>query len=152
MRNQGLWTLVTVAAAGLALAGCGVVVKGGPLSGRPETGHGIYLSTGGSPRPFRTLGFAEIRGYGVNIAGMTDVGDAALDGTIRGKLVEVAAQMGGDAVVNIEFLDENPPTTMERISAATSTINDSMRSGRPRIKTQDRWVTVTGEIIKFVGK
>jgi len=151
MRNHGCWSLAAVAAAGFALAGCGVVVKGGPLSGRPDPGRGIYLSTGGSPRPFRTLGFTEIRGYGVNVAGIADVGDAALDGTVRGKLVEVAAQMGGDAVINIEFLDENPSTPVERISAASSVISGA-QTGRPQIETKDRWVTVTGEIVKFVGK
>lgn len=133
------------------LAGCGVVVKGGPLSNRPEAGRkGIYLTTGGSPRPFRTLGFAQIRGYGINVAGIADVGDAALDGTIRGRLADEAAKMGGDAVINIEFLDENPQTPAERAAAAANTINSSAR-GRPQVETKDRWVTVTGEIIQFVG-
>ncbi len=144
-------TLCTLALAGL-LAGCGVVVKSGPLSSRPGVGQkGIYLTTGGSPRPFRTLGFAQIRGYGVNVAGMADVGDAALDGTIRGRLAEEAAKMGGDAVINIEFIDENPQTPAERAAAAANTVNRSMESGTPQVETKDRWVTVTGEIIQFVG-
>ena len=143
-------TLYTLALAGL-LAGCGVVVKGGPLSNRPDTEKkGVYLTTGGSPRPFRTLGFAQVRGYGVNVAGIADLGDAALDGTIRGTLAAEAAKMGGDAVINIEFLDENPQTPAERAAAAANTVNSSMQ-GKPQVETKDRWVTVTGEIIQFVG-
>lgn len=134
------------------LSGCGVTVRSGPLSGRPDPGRGVYLSTGGSPRPFRTLGFIQIRGYGVNIAGIQDVGDAALDGTVRGRMAEEAAKMGGDAVVNIEFLDENPQTPYERAAAASSTWNQSMKTGQPQIQTQDRYVTVTGEVIQFVDR
>lgn len=150
MRLHALSGAVVLGAA-IFLAGCGAVVKSGPLSGRPDPGRGIYLSTGGSPRPFRTLGFVQIRGYGVNIAGLADVGDAALDGTVRGRLVEEAAKMGGDAVVHIEFLDENPPTTYERVQAVASSVQRSAETGTPQIETKDRWVTVTGEIIKYLA-
>lgn len=132
-------------------SGCSVVVKGGPLSHRPDTGRGLYLSTGGSPKPFRTVGFVQVRGYGVNVAGVADVGEAALDGTIKGALANEAARMGGHGVINIEFLDENPQTPAERAQAFTNSINQSVETGQPQIETKDRWVTVTGEVIQFVG-
>ena len=140
-----------ILAAAVALSGCGVVVKGGPLANRPQGGQGMYLTTGGSPRPFRTLGFIQIRGYGVAVAGLDQVGDAALDGTIRGRLAEEAALMGGAAVINIEFLDENPQSPYERMTAAANSVNRSVQTGTPQIETVDRYVTVTGEVIQFVN-
>ncbi len=150
-QNQALRVL-TVGLSLLFATGCGVVVKGGALSNRPDTGRGIYLTTGGAPRAFRTLGFVQVRGYGVNVAGMADVGDAALDGTIKGRLVQEAAKMGGHGVINIEFLDENPQTMAERASSMSETINQSIATGTPQVQTKDRWVTVTGEVIQFVGQ
>jgi len=128
----------------LLLAGCGAVEHGSRLSDRPEPGPGVYLSTGGSPRPFRTLGFAQVTGVGVALAGVVDVGDAVLDGAIRGTMSEVARQMGGDGVIHIEFTDLNPQTPAERASALVN----SMRSRS--VSTQNRSLLVTGEIIQFV--
>jgi hypothetical protein len=143
-----LWGML----AALALAtGCGAVVRASPLSGRPDPERGIYLSTGGAPSAYRTVGFAQVRGYGVSIAGLTEVGDAALDGTIKGALADACRQLGGDGVINIEFLDENPQTTAEKISAAANTAS-SFQTGQPQVQTRDRFVTVTGEIIQFVRK
>lgn len=136
----------------LVTAGCGVVVRGGPLSDRPQTRQGMYLSTGGAPRAFRTLGFVQLRGYGVNVAGFADVGDAALDSTVRGRLAEEAAKMGGDGVINIEFLDENPQTMAERVSAMSQSVTQTLETGQPQVQTKDRWVTVTGEVVQFVGQ
>jgi hypothetical protein len=138
-------------AAALAASGCSVVVRGSKLSDRPDDNRGIYLSTGGSPRPYRTLGFAQIRGYGVEIAGAVDVGDAALDGTIRGALTTAAVRMGGHGVIHIEFLDENPSTPVERGQAFAQSVNNVL-SGRGGVERKDRYVTVTGEIIRFLDR
>ncbi len=133
------------------LAGCGALVRGPALSGKPAdtSDRSVYLSTGGPNRPFRTLGFVQIRGYGVNVAGIADVGQTALEGTIRGYLVEEARKLGGDGVVNIEFLDENPQTDFERVNAAAQTAS-SVAGGKPQVQTTERYVTVTGEVIQFV--
>lgn len=135
----------------LLLSGCTVVVRGSPLSARDEKSRAVYLSTGGTRRPYQTLGFAQIRGYGVEVGGVVDVGDAALDSTIRGTLAHEAARMGGDGVLFIEFLDENPSTGSERASNAMSTLS-SFQSGSVQVKSKDRYVTVTGEVIRFLDK
>ncbi len=131
--------------------GCGATVRGSPLSDRPYTDdRGIYLSTGGAPRPYRTLGFAQVTGYGVTVAGMSDLGEAGLDGAIRGTLSQVAARMGGDGVINIEFTDENPPTDADRISDFSQTVSN-VASGKGEVKTRNRSVIVTGEVIQFLS-
>ncbi|MBN1210248.1 MAG: hypothetical protein JXB05_35680 [Myxococcaceae bacterium] len=131
--------------------GCGATVRGSPLSDRPFTdGRGLYLSTGGAPRPYRTLGFAQVTGYGVTVAGVSDLGEAGLDGAIRGTLSQVAARMGGDGVIHIEFTDENPPTDAERISDLSETVS-SVASGKGEVKTRKRSVVVTGEVIQFLS-
>lgn len=132
----------------LAAAGCSVAVRGGPLSSVPQTTGGVFLSTSGAPRPARTVGFVQVRGYGVQVAGVLDVGDAALDHAIRGVLTQEAQKLGGDGVVNIEFLDENPSTPAEQASAAVNSLG--MFSGRSRIENKERYVTVTGEVIQFL--
>lgn len=147
-----IYAMALIAVTFLTLAGCGVVVRSGPLSGRPDAEKGVYLSTGGAPRPFKTLGFIQIRGYGVNIAGLQDVGDAALDGTVRGRMAQEAAKMGGDGVINIEFVDENPQTLYERAAAASSSFSADPKTGRTQIQTKDRYVTVTGEVVQFVER
>ncbi len=130
--------------------GCGATVRGSPLSHRPpDDGRGIYLSTGGAPRAYRTLGFAQVTGYGVTVAGVSDVGEAGLDSTIRGSLSQVAARMGGDGVINIEFLDENPPTDADRISDLSESVSNAMSNNGGGVKTRNRAVIVTGEIIQF---
>jgi hypothetical protein len=136
----------------LALApACGATVRGSPLSHRPpEAGPGLYLSTGGAPRPYRTIGFAQVTGYGVTVAGLSDVGEAGLDGTIRGTLSQVAERMGGDGVIHIEFTDENPPTDVERVSDLSQTVSN-VASGKGEVKTRNRSVVVTGEIIQFLS-
>jgi hypothetical protein len=135
--------------AGLPLLGCQAVVRGGKLSDRPDDGRGIYLSTGGSPRPFRTLGFIQITGEGRMYAGMLDVGDASLDGVVRGALATEAARMGGHGVINIEFLDENPPTGFDRAADAMSTASN-LASGEGQVQERRRTVVVTGEVIQFL--
>jgi hypothetical protein len=136
----------------LALAtGCGATVRGSPLSDHPpQDGRGIYLSTGASPGAYRTLGFAQVTGYGVSVAGMSDVGEAGLDSTIRGTLSQVAAKMGGDGVIHIEFIDENPPTELERVSDLAETVSN-VASGKGEVKTRNRSVVVTGEVIQFLS-
>ncbi len=131
--------------------GCGATVRGSPLSNRPaDEGRGIYLSTGGAPRAYRTVGFAQVTGYGVTVAGVSDLGEAGLDGTIRGTLSQVAAKMGGDGVIHIEFLDEAPPTDADRISDLSESISNSLSGSGGGVKTRNRAVIVTGEIIQFL--
>ena len=81
-----------------------------PVQPPRQDGRGVFMTTGNAPRPYRTLGFAQVTGYGVTVAGMSDVGEAGLDGTIRGTLVPGGPNMGGDGVIHIDFVDENPPT------------------------------------------
>jgi hypothetical protein len=132
--------------------GCGATVRGSPLSNRPpDDGRGIYLSTGGAPRAYRTVGFAQVTGYGVTVAGMSDMGEAGLDSTIRGTLSQVAAQMGGDGVIHIEFLDENPPTEAERISDLSESVSSALSGSGGGVKTRNRAVIVTGEVIQFLS-
>lgn len=132
--------------------GCGATVRGSPLSHRPpDDGRGIYLSTGGAPRAYRTLGFAQVTGYGVTVAGVSDVGEAGLDSTIRGSLSQVAARMGGDGVINIEFLDENPPTDADRVSDLSESVSNAVSGSGGGVKTRNRTVIVTGEIIQFLS-
>jgi hypothetical protein len=131
------------------LVGCGAVVRGQRLSSRPDEAHGIYLTTGGSPRPYRTLGFAQITGEGRAYGGVVEVGDAGFDGVIRGTLAAEAVKMGGDAVINIEFLDENPQTDFERFQQASATIQN-FAQGKAQVEERRRSVVVTGEIIKFI--
>lgn len=130
------------------LAGCNAVVRGTRLSNAPNDAQSMFLSTGGAQQRYRTLGFVQIRGYGVEIAGMAHLGDAQLDGTIKGSLATEAARMGGNGVINIEFLDENPSTDVERASAAYNSVGNMLAGKGPESK--DRWVTVTGEVIQFI--
>jgi hypothetical protein len=145
------WTFGLLAWALLGATGCTVSVRGSALSNRGDTGRGIYLSTGGSPRPFRTLGFVQVTGYGVNVGGIADVGDAALDGTVKGALAQAAHQMGGEGVINIEFLDTNPPTPADRLQSASRSLQ-SFGQGQGRVETKDRVVIVSGEVISFTGR
>lgn len=133
----------------LELLGCGAVVRGARLSSVPPTDSGMFLSTGSSPRRFRTIGFIQVRGYGQEWGGYGDIGDAQLDGTIHTALAREAARMGGQGVINIDFLDENPSTDVERAQRAVNTVT-SLFSGGARVETKDRYVTVTGEVIVFL--
>lgn len=128
--------------------GCNAVVRGTRLSSVPPTDNGMFLSTGTAPRKFRTVGFLQIRGYGQEWGGYGDIGDAQLDGTIHNALAKEAARMGGQGVINIEFLDENPSTDVEKAQRAYNTVTSAF-SGNPRIETKERYVTVTGEVIVF---
>lgn len=56
--------------------------------------------------------------------------------------------MGGQGVINIEFLDENPSTDVEKAQRAYNTVTSAL-SGNPRIETKERYVTVSGEVIVF---
>ena len=129
------------------VAGCSVVVRGSSLSSRPDPGRGIYMSTGGAPRPFRTLGFAQVRAQGVEVAGVVDAGEAVIDSAIRGSLADTAAKMGGDGVIHIEFLDENPSTPAERTIAFIGSIMAILGGDAPQDKA--RYVLVTGEVIQM---
>ncbi len=134
----------------LLCVGCSAVSRGTKLSDRPpDGGRGLYLSTGGAPRPYRTVGFAQVMGYGVTVAGVSDLGDAAIDSTIKKSLVDAALRMGGDGVINIEFEDENPPTDVERASDLSESFSNAAR-GRGGVKTRNRNVIVTGEVIHFL--
>lgn len=150
MRALRVSPLFLLAAALSVSAGCAVVVRGSSLSSRPEGAEagGLYLSTGGSPQAYETIGFVQVRGYGVEVAGLADVGDHAIDGAIKGALSNAAREMGGDGVININFLDENPSTPAERAQAAVETAQ-SLSSGEGEVETKNRWVRVTGEVIKF---
>ncbi len=132
--------------------GCGATVRGSPLSNRPSEldRRNIFLTTGNSPRPYRTVGFAQVTGYGVTVAGMADVGESGLDSTIRGTMSQVAARMGGDGVIHIEFVDENPPTDIERVGDLSQTVTN-VASGKGEVKTRNRSVVVTGEVIQFLS-
>lgn len=135
----------------LLCVGCSAVSHGSKLSDRPpDGGRGLYLSTGGSPRPYRTLGFAQVLGYGVTVAGVSDLGDAAIDGVIKKSLVDTAMRMGGDGVINIEFEDENPPTSVERAADLSQSISN-VAGRRGGVKTRARTVVVTGEVIQFIS-
>ncbi len=140
--------LLALGALGVASLGCNAVVSGGALSNSPPQGRALYLSTGGSPKKYRTIGFVQVRGYGVQLAGVADVGYANLDATIKGALAEEAVKLGGHGVINIEFLDENPSTDAERAEAAMRTVNNFV-NGKAKIEQKDRYVTVTGEVIEF---
>ncbi|MDY7232642.1 hypothetical protein [Hyalangium rubrum] len=132
--------------------GCGATVRGSPLSNRPSADErGVYLSTGGAPRAYRTLGFAQVTGYGVTVAGVSDMGEAGLDGTIRGTLSQVALGMGGDGVIHIEFNDENPPTEVERVSDLSESVSSALSGSGGGVKTRNRSVVVTGEVIQFLS-
>ena len=124
--------------------GCNAIVRGGPLSSVPHDNHGVFLTTGDPPAKYKTHGFVQIRGYGVAIAGLTEVGDAQLNGTIRGTLATEATKMGGTGVIHIEFEDENPQNDAEK---AQDAYNSFRRNGS--IQTKDRYVTVTGEVVQF---
>ncbi len=132
----------------LMLPACNAVVRGTRLSSIPQTDNTLFLSTGSAPRKFRTVGFVQIRGYGQEWGGYGDIGDAQLDGTIHNALAKEAARMGGQGVINIEFLDENPSTDVEKAQRAYNTVT-SVLSGGARIETKERYVTVTGEVIVF---
>ena len=142
--------LLVALAAGSAGTGCNAVTRGSRLSSNPPDGQGIFLSTGGSPKRYRTLGFVQIRGYGVEVAGFADVGDAQLDGTVKGTLAREAARMGGNGVVNIEFYDENPSTDIERANAAATSVSNVLAGQGKGPETKDRYVTVSGEVIQFL--
>lgn len=132
----------------VAFTGCNAVVRGTRLSSVPQVDNTMFLSTGSTPRKFRTVGFVQIRGYGQEWGGYGDIGDAQLDGTIHNALQKEAARMGGQGVINIEFLDENPSTDVEKAQRAYNTVT-SVLSGTGQIQTKERYVTVTGEVIVF---
>jgi hypothetical protein len=127
----------------LVLGGCSVVSQAGRLSDRPSDS-GFFLSTGGAPRPFKTLGFAQILGYGATLSGITELGKATFDATIHQALTAEARRLGGDGVINIEFVDENPQTPMDRVQELSRSIQNQ------RVESTNRTVVITGEIIKFL--
>ncbi len=146
MRRRDLFGLFLILALG---SGCTAVVVGSPLSSRPTTERGIFLSTGTSPRPYKTLGFIQVTGYGVEVAGAATVGDSGLDSVLRGTLANEAAKMGADGVINISFLDENPSTPLERGTAAVNSVRN-LAAGTGGVETKNRTVMATGELIAFV--
>jgi hypothetical protein len=136
--------------AALALGGCSAVTHGSPLSSVPARQPGIFITTGSSPVPYYSLGFVQVRGYGVQVVGYVELGHATLDAPIRTLLASEAARMGGNGVIHVEFLDENPSTEFERIQAvATSAQN--LATGKAGLEKKERYVTVTGEVVRFAG-
>jgi len=131
-----------------ALSGCSAVVRGARLSNVPIDSNAMFLSTGGSPRKARAIGFVQVRGYGQEWGGYADLGDAQLDGTIHSALVKEAVRLGGQGVINIEFLDENPSTDAEKAQRAYNTVASAL-SGNTQVQTKERYVTVSGEVIVF---
>jgi len=140
-----------LSALALAASGCSAVTRSSPLSGVPAQDRGMFLSTGGAPGRYVTLGFVQVRGYGVQVAGYVEAGHATLDGPVRGALAAEASRMGGNGVIHIDFLDENPSTDYERAQAVAQSIQN-LASGRQGVETKDRYVTVTGEVIRFEGE
>jgi len=109
----------------------------------------VYLSTGSSPRPYQTLGFVQATGFGNQVAGVVTFGDAQLDGTIKGALVNAAIKLGGDGIINIEFLDENPQTPAEQMGDLADSMSVD-KNGNREIKTRWRSVHAKGEVIRFL--
>lgn len=144
MKTMQHTTILVALLSAFSLMGCNAIVRGGPLSSVPHDNHGVFLTTGDPPAKYQTLGFVQIRGYGVAVAGLTEMGDAQLNGTIRGTLATEAVKMGGTGVIHIEFEDENPQNEAEK---AQDTYNSFRRNGN--VQTKDRYVTVTGEVVKF---
>lgn len=132
-------------------AGCGAVSHGSRLSSNPWSGNeGVYLSTGNAPRRYRVIGLVQVRGYGVQVAGYASVGDAQLDGTIKGALAREASRLGGQGVIHIEFEDENPSTEYEKAMALSNSYSGLFSRGGSGPETKDRYVTVTGEVVQFL--
>jgi hypothetical protein len=151
-RPTGAKTANIVASLAFALcasSACTAVVQSGPLSARPAQGQQVFLSTGAAQRPYQTLGFVQATGFGNQVAGVVDIGDAQIDGTIKGALVNAAVKMGGDGIINIEFLDENPQTPAERAGDLVESLKAN-RQGRQEIKTRWRSVHAKGEVIRFL--
>jgi hypothetical protein len=59
--------------------------------------------------------------------------------------------MGGDGVIHIEFNDENPPTDADRISDLSESVSNVLSGSGEGVKTRNREVVVTGEIIQFLS-
>ncbi len=129
--------------------GCTAVAQSGPLSSRPFEGTQVFLSTGASPRPYQTIGFVQATGFGNQVAGVMDIGDAQIDGTIKGALVNAAIKLHGDGIINIEFLDENPQTPAEKAGDLSDSLSVN-RNGRREVKTRWRSVRAKGEVIRFL--
>ena len=129
--------------------GCTAVAQSGPLSSRPFEGNQVFLSTGASPRAYQTLGFVQATGFGNQVAGVVDVGDAQIDGTIKGALVNAAIKLGGDGIINIEFLDENPQTPADRAGDLADSLKVD-KNGNREVKTRWRSVHAKGEVIRFL--
>ncbi len=85
------------------------------------------------------MGFVQVRGYGVQVAGYATVGDAQLDGTLRGALVTEALRLGGNGVVHIEFEDENPSTEYEKAVAMTNSVTNGFQRGGTRAAPCCSW-------------
>lgn len=127
---------------------CTAIVGSSPLSPRPHISNQMFLSTGGTTRPYTTIGFVQATGFGNQVAGVIDVGDAQIDSTVRGALAQAAAKMGGHGVINIEFEDENPQTPADRMQDLAESAQQVGRRGG-EVKTRWRSVHATGEVIKF---
>lgn len=139
---------VGVLGALLAASACTAVVAGSPLSARPDYSNRMFLSTGGTSRPHRTVGFVQVTGFGNEVAGVIDVGDAQIDSTVRGALADAAARLGGQGVINIEFLDDNPRTPAEKAQSFANSAQTNRR-GQQQVETHWRSVEAWGEVIQF---
>lgn len=143
-----------LAACGLlaTLGACTAYVRGAPLASKPTDNNPrkIFLSTGGAGRPYKTVGFVQATGFGNQVAGVIDIGDAGLDSTIHGAIVDAAVRLGGHGVINIEFLDMNPQTPAERAGDLAKSLG-SLSTNEPQIETRWRSVVATGEVIQFLN-
>jgi hypothetical protein len=133
----------------IAATACTAVVGSSPLSGRPDYPNRMFLSTGGTSRPHRTIGFVQVTGFGNEVAGVIDVGDAQVDSTVRGALADAAVRLGGQGVINIEFLDENPRTPAEQGASFANSVQSTGWHGRAEVETHWRSVVAWGEVIQF---
>ncbi len=140
-------TVMALVAVGLLASSCNAITRGSKLTDMPVTSKQFVLSTGSVNAKYRTLGFLQIRGYGVEFAGVAQLGDAQLDGTVKRTLVNEATAMGGNGVINIEFLDENPSTDYEKAQSAMQSMSNVMQGGQ--VTQKERYITVTGEVIQL---
>lgn len=135
--------------ASIAVTACTAVVGSSPLSGRPDLSNRMFLSTGGTARPHRTIGFVQVTGFGNEVAGVIDIGDAQVDSTVRGALADAAVRLGGQGVINIEFLDENPRTPAEKGASFANSVQSTGRHGQAEVENHWRSVVAWGEVIQF---
>jgi hypothetical protein len=123
----------------LELGGCAANVglsRGTRLSHRPSSDE-LFLSTGGSPYPFRTVGFVHLRVQ----TPLPGRGQTRLDPAMWGALSNEALGMDGDGVIHIRFQDLFPPLHYK--------FQDGEVWAGDFGATQP-FVEITGEVIQFL--